>query len=68
MKLTKKQIIAEHKKLHASLDRLLACWLSTKDVEEIVFNRKSFLQEPILELLQWSHQQTINPKCTKLYE
>ncbi len=65
MKMTKKQLIVEHKKLHKALDRLLACWISTKDASDVV---KFWRGLTVGDLLNWSHQQTINPECTKFYD
>lgn len=46
---------AEHIRLHRALDELLACYLSQK--------RKPLtsINDPIIELLRWSHQMTLAP-------
>jgi len=49
--------IKEHKKrheeLHAALDQLVADWISQTE--------KLPSKSTVLELMTWSHQQTINP-------
>jgi len=42
-----------HKELHAALDQLVADWISQTG--------KYPSKSTVLELMEWSHQQTINP-------
>lgn len=55
MKKTKSQLIEIHKALHGSLDRLLACYIST--------TKKGLADTNLLELIEWSHEQTKDPSC-----
>lgn len=54
-KLTKEELIKEHKDLHRSLDRLAACYLSK--------NTKLLSQTTLMEFMEWSFKQTQNPEC-----
>ena len=42
-----------HKELHAKLDELVA--------DYITHNEKGLIKTSVMELIQWSHLQTINP-------
>ena len=46
-----------HKELHASLDELLACYIT-----EVEF-RKGLAQTSVMELMEWSHKMTLDPTC-----
>ncbi len=54
MAMNKKEHIKIHKQLHESLDKLLADFL--------IHNKKAGLTTSIRELIEWSHQQTIDPE------
>lgn len=45
----------KHKELHNSLDQLVACFIEQTE--------KSLSETTVMELIQWSYQQTIDPKC-----
>jgi len=51
----KEALIALHKELHTSLDKLSACYIST--------NEKNLSDTSVMELIEWSYQQTKNPSC-----
>jgi hypothetical protein len=44
-----------HVELHRSLDELLACFFSETE--------KLPSDTPIMDLIKWSHEMTINPTC-----
>jgi hypothetical protein len=52
--MTKQEHIQKHIDLHNALDELIADWISQ---EEII----PFTDRPIIELIRWSFDQTINP-------
>ena len=54
-KLTHEEAIEQHKGLHKSLDQLTACYLYT--------TQKSLDSTSVMDLMEWSYQQTINPSC-----
>ena len=54
---TKKELIKIHKELHNSLDKLSACYI--KETEK----RLSYTS--VMELIEWSFEQTKNPSCFK---
>ena len=43
-----------HVELHASFDELFADWIEHTKLS-------TYTTQPIIELLEWSHQQTIEP-------
>jgi len=45
----------KHEELHKSLDQLVACFIEQTE--------KSLSETTVMELIQWSYQQTIDPKC-----
>ncbi len=51
--MTKAEHIQIHKDLHKHFDRLLADWISETG--------NMLSDHSIMELVEWSHQQTINP-------
>ena len=53
-RMTREEHIERHKQLHSSLDELLADWMINSGLERP-------LEHTILELLEWSYAQTINP-------
>ena len=55
---TKKELIEIHVELHKSLDKLVACWITEG-------TNHSLLKFSVMELIEWSHQKTINPSCFK---
>jgi len=57
-KMTKEEHIETHKKLHKSLDELVADFISHTE--------KIPSKTTILELLEWSYKQTIDPTNLKL--
>jgi hypothetical protein len=46
-----------HKKLHRALDELCADWIDQQPLE----SNKSFSNTSLIELMEWSYQQTIAP-------
>lgn len=56
-KLTKEQLIKIHKELHNSLDKLLACYIQKQT------SSKNLTNTSLIEFLEWSHKQTIDPSC-----
>ena len=54
---TKEELIQLHKELHRSLDQIVACL-----IENTNWN---LTDKSIMELIGWSHQQTIEPVCFK---
>jgi len=52
-----KETIERHKKLHAALDELFACYI-TEHPEEHGFFKMEFGH-----FLEWSHKMTQNPTC-----
>ena len=57
MVLTEEEHKEIHKKLHKCLDELVADWLDHQPLN----SDKRFSNTFIMELIEWSHQQTINP-------
>ena len=59
--MTKQEHIAKHKQLHESLDELVADMI-TENGGEVLPSRMT-----VMELIKWSHQQTLNPsdKCNQ---
>ena len=55
--MTKKKHIKRHKELHKSLDELLA--------DYIIHNEKRPSETSLIEFLEWSYKQTINPTVTE---
>jgi hypothetical protein len=58
--MTLEEHITRHKKLHNALDELLADWIENSGLEQPYPSKHT-----ILELVEWSHQQTINPTPDK---
>ena len=54
---TKQELIEIHKELHTSLDKLLACYIQE--------NEKVLSDTSVMELIEWSFEQTKNPSCFK---
>ena len=54
---TKEELIKIHKELHESLDKLLACWILCGNGNRLPS------QASLMEILTWSHKQTIEPEC-----
>lgn len=52
---TKKELIVIHKELHTSLDKLIACYIENTE--------KLPSRTTVMELMKWSHEQTLNPIC-----
>ena len=52
--MTKEEHIARHKELHTMLDKLVADMISHS---KMLLSRTT-----VLELMEWSYKQTINPK------
>jgi len=57
---TREELIQIHKDLHNSLDILIADFISQ--------TRNTLTDTSLMELIEWSHQQTINPSCYKSEE
>lgn len=51
--MTEKEHKEKHKALHNSFDELLADWIAQ--------TKKTPSKSTILDLINWSHEQTINP-------
>lgn len=51
--MTKEEHRKEHEKLHESLDLLMADYIS--------HTKKRLSNSTLMELMQWSHQQTLDP-------
>lgn len=60
--MTEKQHLSRHKKLHEALDELISDWISSTQL----YPSKT----SIIELVKWSHSQTIKPdhKCNETCE
>ena len=56
--ITKEEHLERHKELHRELDELLA--------DYVYHTKKLFSESTIMELMEWSHQQTQNP--TEIYD
>mgnify|MGYP007044042991 CR=1 FL=1 len=54
--LTKQEHITRHKELHGFLDELIA--------DFITHTKKHLAETTLMDLMKWSHQQTINPSET----
>lgn len=54
---TKEELIEIHKELHTSLDKLLACYITETG--------HTLSSTNLLQFIEWSHKQTINPSCYK---
>ena len=52
-KMNRKEHIVRHKKLHKSLDELIA--------DYICCTKKMLTDTTLMEFMEWSYQQTINP-------
>lgn len=52
---TKKELIKIHKEWHKILDRMIA--------DYILCTEKRLSNTTLMEFMEWSHKQTINPKC-----
>lgn len=59
--MTQEQHQERHLQLHKSLDELAADWLQHQPLN----SDKRFSNTTIMELMQWSHQQTIDPVSFK---
>ncbi len=57
MELSKEELIARHKELHKGLDQLVACYITE--------SKKNLTGTNLMEFMEWSFQQTINPSCFK---
>jgi hypothetical protein len=55
--LTEEEHRQRHIELHNSLDELFADFITHQPITE-----GGFLQRPIIDLIEWSHSQTINPE------
>lgn len=55
--MTKQEHIKIHKKLHKALDELIADWVDNQPKEKY----KGITETTILELIEWSCEQTKNP-------
>lgn len=53
--MSKEELIKIHLELHKSFDKLLACYISTQ--------KKGLKETNLLEFMEWSYKQTINPSC-----
>jgi hypothetical protein len=51
-----------HKRLHESLDELVACWLSQGFHDYTNVRLPSSIT--LMDFMKWSHQQTIDPECS----
>ena len=54
---TKNELIEIHKELHTSLDKLLACYIESTE--------KGLTETNMMQFIEWSHEQTLNPSCFK---
>ena len=59
--MTKEEHKERHQKLHRSLDELIADWLD----HQLLSSNKRFSNTTIMELIEWSYQQTLNPSDEK---
>lgn len=57
MPLSRDEIIERHKKLHRSLDELIACFITETT------NLPS--RTTMMEFMEWSHKMTENPTCVE---
>jgi hypothetical protein len=48
--------------LHRAFDELLADWLAHDPHPHFLDDRRRSIHSPIFELMQWSHQRTIEPE------
>lgn len=55
--MNKQELIQEHKELHKSLDRLVACFIENNTINPS--------EVSVMELIEWSYKQTIDPVCAK---
>lgn len=62
--MTKAEHIARHKELHRALDELVADWIGCG--ETMAERPRLPSKWTIMELIQWSHQQTIDPEEPRL--
>lgn len=46
-----------HQELHKAFDELFACFITQHPM------RIGFLDTPLKDFIEWSHQMTINPTC-----
>jgi hypothetical protein len=51
-----------HIELHRAFDELLADWLAHDPYSHFLDDRRRSIHSPISELMNWSHQQTIEPE------
>jgi len=55
--LSEEELRQIHRELHEELDRLTACYIAT--------THKSLEETSVMELIEWSFQQTLKPSCLK---
>lgn len=55
--MTRENHIEAHKKLHISLDKLIACWIGTTG--------RMIEGTDLMEFMKWSYSQTETPACFK---
>ena len=55
---TEEDLIKIHKELHTSLDKLVACYITVQ--------KKGLRDTTVMELIEWSHEQTKKPACLNL--
>jgi hypothetical protein len=59
--MTKEQHRKRHEELHRALDELAADWALHNSRPTRDGNIKLFSNTTIMELMEWSHQQTVDP-------
>jgi hypothetical protein len=55
--MTEEEHRARHQELHQALDELLADWIGHQSIDY----GKVLSDTTLMELMRWSHEQTINP-------
>ena len=55
MSKTKEELAQIHKDLHRALDQLVACYIENTE--------RRLGESTIMDLIEWSHGQTVNPSC-----
>lgn len=63
-KLTKEEHINIHRKLHRALDQLAADWIANGELNNGEMRLPSRIT--LMEFMEWSYQQTIDPEMREL--